>query len=960
MKKKLFLTLCLCLVVGFSLTAQTTYYVQSTGDDATADGSDSATPFLTVAAAYAAASGAATDLASADVIQIVGKVDHNADIVNLNKFLKFEGANDGVNDGELDAKGTSFGMFGFYWDKELSFTNLTFSNVTAKAGPGAVLNANNADIGDVTFTNCNFNSNTVLKPGSVKNGGAIFYGGTNVVAGRTLTVTNCTFTSNSTDDGGGALYVGGNSKLILSNSTFKTNSASGAGGGGAIEIGSTTTANISGCLFDGNFTTHANGHGGALNYNVPITDPVTLTAQLTLSNSTFVNNTSSNRGGAVILNGVNGNANLTNVTIYNNTTAKNNADCGGLRTQGGNTKIINLTNCLIYGNNSTTDGGTASNIDGNTGSILKAYNCLTVAAANEFDNADLAADNTNRAADLTNSNLDFVTPNVTFTAPTALTDDTPIDFGTDTSDIGAWDSKINIFTNASGDNSWWENDANWSNGVAPTTIDDNINVAILTGSNNAILRSANKVTVNNLLMNGTGTLQFKNGASLIVKGTAPTTGDVTDIRYDRVLIEDVDVAKGWHLVASPFSGETMDNFISRNDSDLLTSTTPGNVGNRSIATYNNTTESYDYLASTPGGDVGNGKGYSVKIKDGGAGNVYFRGAIGVADVDFTLTKNTNGYNLIGNPFTSSINSKDFLEDNVLNITNQQIWIWDSSANSKVGDYLVKPAGDAFNVAPTQGFFVECAVAGTVTVATSSQTHESFTFEKTSAKTEVKLSIKDGVNDKFALINFTDNSTKGFDNGYDGEMFGGVVQEFQVYTQLVEGNIGKNYQIQSLSNSDVEATVVPVGVKSATDKDLTFSAESLNLPSGLKVYLEDRVANTFTNLSEENATYKVTLKEALNGIGRFYIHTASKALSIATIDASDISVYQSNASTLRVVGLEQGNATISVYNVLGKQVLRSSFTSNGVQDIALPKLATGMYIVQLESATGKLNKKVILE
>ncbi len=41
-------------------------------------------------------------------------------------------------------------------------------------------------------------------------------------------------------------------------------------------------------------------------------------------------------------------------------------------------------------------------------------------------------------------------------------------------------------------------------------------------------------------------------------------------------------------------------------------------------------------------------------------------------------------------------------------------------------------------------------------------------------------------------------------------------------------------------------------------------------------------------------------------------------------------------------------------------MSSSFKSNGVKDISLPKLAKGVYIVQLTTEAGKLNKKIILE
>ena len=52
--------------------------------------------------------------------------------------------------------------------------------------------------------------------------------------------------------------------------------------------------------------------------------------------------------------------------------------------------------------------------------------------------------------------------------------------------------------------------------------------------------------------------------------------------------------------------------------------------------------------------------------------------------------------------------------------------------------------------------------------------------------------------------------------------------------------------------------------------------------------------------------------------------------------------------------------LSQENVLGKQVLNTSFKSGGVKEITVPKLATGVYIVHLETETCTLNKKIIFE
>ena len=55
-----------------------------------------------------------------------------------------------------------------------------------------------------------------------------------------------------------------------------------------------------------------------------------------------------------------------------------------------------------------------------------------------------------------------------------------------------------------------------------------------------------------------------------------------------------------------------------------------------------------------------------------------------------------------------------------------------------------------------------------------------------------------------------------------------------------------------------------------------------------------------------------------------------------------------------------DANILLFNVLGKQVVNSSFISSGSQEVTLPNLTSGIYIIQLETETGTINKKIVLE
>ena len=62
----------------------------------------------------------------------------------------------------------------------------------------------------------------------------------------------------------------------------------------------------------------------------------------------------------------------------------------------------------------------------------------------------------------------------------------------------------------------------------------------------------------------------------------------------------------------------------------------------------------------------------------------------------------------------------------------------------------------------------------------------------------------------------------------------------------------------------------------------------------------------------------------------------------------------------MAGLPQGNTQVQLFSILGKSVLQTSFNTDGFKEITLPSLSKGVYIVQLGTEKGKLNKKVIIE
>ncbi|WP_296638604.1 immunoglobulin-like domain-containing protein [Polaribacter sp.] len=381
-----------------------------------------------------------------------------------------------------------------------------------------------------------------------------------------------------------------------------------------------------------------------------------------------------------------------------------------------------------------------------------------------------------------------------------------------------------------------------------------------------------------------------------------------------------------------------------------------------------TTGKYVYVTDDHGtGPVwGSGIGWATKSNNAGGSkhDVVFMGDLHTDDVSVAVSTDGNGYNLVGNPYPTYLYGNPNADAiNVLtansSLIDGTIWFWDSDNETWVTKNL---SSNAFHIQPLQGFFVKTTTAGDFSFTEAMQTHESNSnpfYKTTNSRFEIDLSIASGKLNRKTSIRYIDGKTTSFDNGYDSNIFGGYASELELYTGLVDGNSSKKLAIQSLPNENYEDMIIPVGVTADADSEITFSAETLNVPTGYKVFLEDRLKSTFTRLDEVNSAYTAIVSEKSTE-GRFYLHAKSSALSTDTELLNSVSIYKSNTSTLRIVGLSQGKASVKLFNILGKQVMSTNFNTSGVKEITLPNLASGVYIVQLETEAGKLNKKIVLE
>jgi len=501
---------------------------------------------------------------------------------------------------------------------------------------------------------------------------------------------------------------------------------------------------------------------------------------------------------------------------------------------------------------------------------------------------------------------------------------------------GGSPGKLNSTTWSGATNNDWNTSSNWSNGI-PVTTSDLLIPASLTNYPTA----SGAVTVNSVVLNS--------GASLIAQGTFTAT-----VTYNRNI-----PTTNWYLVSSPVVGQDIDTFVS---AEGLASGTGSNVG---LSDYNNATPGWTYYqnGASGTGSFTSGDGRSIKLAS--QGDISFTGTINTSDVTLAMTSNSNGFNLVGNPYPSYVagnenadGTNNILTINSANLTENTLWFWNQSTDSY---NQINQASAAFQIAPAQGFFLSATGSVNLSITEAMQSHQGTdSFQRLTTRPEIELILSNGTATRNAEIYYIEGTTTGWDNGYDSSIFGGVANEFAIYTHAVANGNGRNLGIQSLPPNNYENMIIPVGINAEAGTSITIDAATNNFPSGINIYLEDKQDNSFT-LLEAGSNFSLTPENSLSGIGRFYLHTTSSVLSADDFDTNNnISIYTSSNDNLRIAGVQNGTATVRLYNILGKEMLKSYFEGNGVNDINLNNIPVGIYIVKLTTENGTLNRKIIIQ
>ena len=507
----------------------------------------------------------------------------------------------------------------------------------------------------------------------------------------------------------------------------------------------------------------------------------------------------------------------------------------------------------------------------------------------------------------------------------------------------------------------WTNVNNWSNGLPAIDIDVKIpntstkpilnstvtldNLSVEAAAELTLNESAGLTVKENLITEGTITINssISNSGSLIVEGTS--TGDIT---YNR------SVSTNWHLISPPVIGQTYNNTWV---SDNLIASGSVNSNQRGIATYDNNLASWDYMLADESSTFEQGKGYSILKTT--TGNLKFKGSILTSSTTEDIDNGTSSaFNLIGNVYSSYIpinNGADvtnnFLDLNTVPLNELTIWLWNGSSYNPINH-----ASASQYLAPGQGFFVKSKPAGgAVSYSNLMRSHQTKLFyKKQQVRPEIRLFLKKGKSNKYADIFYIENTTEGFDNGYDSSLYAGNSSNFEVFTKLINQEEEMNLSIQSIPKD--YSIVIPVGMIAPANEEIEIRIDAKNIDAPKKIYLEDKKEGVFTLFENKNTVYKFVNDTEINGSGRFYIHTSSKTLQIKDDTLTNAKIYLNNGK-IHFDNLPEGEKIIFIYSVLGKLILKDKLLGN--TSISVEKLSKAPYIIRLETEKGTMQKKIII-
>jgi len=488
-----------------------------------------------------------------------------------------------------------------------------------------------------------------------------------------------------------------------------------------------------------------------------------------------------------------------------------------------------------------------------------------------------------------------------------------------------------------------------------TTFTADNDMTIQTGAS-FIIPETKGLTVTGLLTNSAS------ASSLLLKSSA--TGTASLIQTSSGALATVQRyidgdTLAWHFMSSPVASQTITGTWTPSGTngdgtgyDLYLWDEP-----KSCWVYNLNADSIPaWTVANPGTAFVPGRGYLYAVQaftptKQFVGNL--NGGTITRPLTITAAGNYKGFNLLGNPYPSSIDwslgggfDRNML---YLNGSGYDIWTWSSTAKN-YGVYNSADASGTNNVtryiAPMQAFFVRASTAGTFSFKNNARVHNGASIWLKSAQ-----SYNEEQNVHLTVASSAGSDEVRFGFGYPVNESGAMklFSPVESAPSLYMNCSGSSFSTRRLTDTS-KNKYVPVNFKAGEagtyTLNCTYDASTLGT-----IYLEDRLTGSILDLSGgDSYTFQASVADAAE---RFVLHFGA----VTPVDAGVHPNVWVSAGMLNVY-LENmiGDYTMRVSDLQGRLVLLKKMS--GSEQCSIPLFGRGIYLVTVESKSKSQSIKVV--
>lgn len=447
-----------------------------------------------------------------------------------------------------------------------------------------------------------------------------------------------------------------------------------------------------------------------------------------------------------------------------------------------------------------------------------------------------------------------------------------------------------------------------------------------------------------VIISSEGSVTISPEKSLTITGTLTNNAGTSGL-----VIQSTSEGDGSLIYATGTPNATAQRYIVQNEWHLVTPITIpstafdfylGAVNRSWLAEYDEANDIYNYIIDENAA-LSRAKGYSYWIEtDQGAQTIEFTGTLIGTDVTATLVKAANGWNLIGNPFSSAL---DWTSVSVGNTTGTA-YVWDNSA----AGYLYSSGTLPSDIIPLgQGFFVQANSAGTFTIPAAAREHSTASFIKSANANRnepnqfIRLDLDGGYYGNTVFVGFPENGTDDFDISGDATKLYSTTENVQFFAIENDKELCVN---ANAPLTEGESKTVPLNLVQVTNGEYTLVVSDLDQLENTSVTLEDLKTGNTQDL-RASPTYLFSTYSNDNP-ERFLLHFAwsPDGLEEDFEQASNIQIY-SYGKEVYIRSTNDAinqNGNVFIYDLMGRELAQQKIA--GGKLIKIPVNTANNYVV----------------